>query len=103
MPRNRSKGLKPITTFGSGEALALTIIGVGTAFTILLFLMLLTLVLGPLSRKLSHKEIVVPAEELNNETRNKALAASLAVSIALTEETTGNVDLEVYTHDASKT
>lgn len=103
MPRNRSKGLKTITTFDSGEALALTVIGVGTAFTVLIFLMLLTLVLGPLSRMFSDKEAVVPTEELNNETRNKALAATLAVSIALTEETTGNVDREVYTDDGSKT
>ena len=63
----------------------------GTAFAVLIFLMLLTLVLGPLSKLLTDNGAEVPKQELTDEARDKALAATLAVSIALTEENTESV------------
>ena len=53
--------------------------------------MLLTLVLGPLSKLLTGNGAEVPKQEPTDEGRDKALAATLAVSIALTEGNTESV------------
>jgi hypothetical protein len=63
---------------------------VGTAFTVLLALMLLTFALGKGSRLLSGGRSLSPAEEATNESKDKALAAAIAVNIALAEEERAN-------------
>ncbi len=77
--------------FEVSEAVTITLIGIGTAFCLLALLSLMTAVLPRVVGLLGgEEEEGVLEEETASEERNKALAATIAVSVAM-----GRGDLEV--------
>ena len=84
-----------ITKFDAGEALTLTLIAVGTAFAVLVLLMLVTTALKhvkPFFERSSHLNV----QPEKDDDHDKALAAAIAVSLALqdSESTKGNTPNE---------
>ena len=75
--------------FDTSEAVTITLIGIGTAFCLLALLSLMTAVLPRVVGLLGGAEEGVLEEETASEERNKALAATIAVSVAM-----GRGDLE---------
>ena len=71
--------------FDTGEALTLTLIGIGTAFSLLAFLLIFTTVLPYIARMLVGWGESLPGNRRNQDERDKALAAAIAVNIVLTE------------------
>ena len=78
-PRARSSKI----SFDTSEALTITLIGIGTAFSLLAALSLLTVVLPMVANLLPYSDSRHPSEEGTSEERNKALAATIAVSVAM--------------------
>ena len=60
-------------------------IGIGTAFCLLALLSLLTVVLPRVTRLLGDEEDAASSEKETSEERNKALAATIAVSVAMSQ------------------
>ncbi len=72
-----------MTTAEFEEAVGLTLFGVGTAFAALVILMAIVVLTGwSLRRQWVRRRLLGPAAV---ETRDKALAASIAVGVALAE------------------
>ena len=73
--------------FDIGQALTITLIGVGTAFGLLAVLSILTAVLPHLTRAILTNSTIPATATVGDdkEKRNKALAATIAVNIVLSE------------------
>ena len=70
----------------TGQALTITIIGIGTAFSLLTVLSILTAALHYLAKALSTISTRTAPETVDDkEKRDKALAATIAVNIALSQ------------------
>ena len=70
-------------SFDTGEALTITLIGIGTAFSLLMLLSLFTAILPRVANLGSGSSSSLPSEEETLAERNKALAATIAVTVAM--------------------